>query len=146
MDILRAEKLAIEKMAEHGLSDWSFSFDDSVQRRGVCHHAEKKICLSLELTRIRTEEAVINTILHEIAHALTPGSNHGQAWLHKAVSIGCDGTRCSTDGAAIQAPFIGICPGCGKRIERHRQKNISCSKCSSGVYNRKYRFKWSRVG
>lgn len=145
MDIVKAEQMAKEKMLEHGLGHWEFGFDDSVKRRGCCHWREKRITLSLELTKIRTEAAVMNTILHEIAHALTPGANHGKAWYSKAISIGCDGTRCSLDGATIQAPFIGVCHSCGRTIERHRRKKISCGKCGGRVFNRKYLFKWSRV-
>ena len=145
MDIARAERIAKEKMLEHGLEHWEFGFDDSMRRRGCCHWSEKRITLSLGLTKIRTEDAVVNTILHEIAHALTPGTNHSKAWYDKAISIGCDGTRCSPDDVTIQAPFVGICPGCGRTITRHRRVKASCRKCSGGVFNRKYLFKWSRA-
>ena len=146
MNLHEAEELARQKMNEHGLYAWSFEFDRSVNRRGLCNYSAKKISLSKSLTQIRTEEAVLNTILHEIAHAIVgPFNGHGKVWFNKAVSIGCNGERCSSDvHEAIQPAFVGTCPGCSRTIERHRRKNISCGKCLPGAYSVKFRFKWVR--
>lgn len=134
-------------MAEHGLDAWSFEFDNAVKRRGACNYSQKKISLSESLTLIRTEEAVINTILHEIAHALVgPGAGHGESWKKQAIMIGCSGERCSSDvHEAIKPGFKGTCPGCSRTIARHRRRNLSCGKCSPGVYNPAFRFKWRRA-
>lgn len=43
---------------------------------------------------IKDEESeVIETILHEIAHAITPGAGHRPIWLQTAKSIGCHGEK-----------------------------------------------------
>jgi SNF2-related domain len=39
------------------------------------------------------EEDVIETILHEIAHALSPGAGHSRVWRDCALSIGSDGSQ-----------------------------------------------------
>jgi hypothetical protein len=49
-----------------------------------------------------------DTILHEIAHALTPGHNHDSVWRAKSIEIGCDGKRCY--GSDVRAPrACGVC-------------------------------------
>lgn len=35
-----------------------------------------------------------DTVLHEMAHILTPGQGHNQNWKNVAVKIGCNGNRC----------------------------------------------------
>ena len=45
---------------------------------------------------LNSDEATIrDTILHEIAHALTPGQHHNDVWRRKATAIGCTGQRCA---------------------------------------------------
>jgi len=72
-----------------------------------------------------TLESVTMTILHEIAHALTPGDGHGKLWKKTAQSIGYSGARC---GDAFAKPkYIVICP-CGlNNFGRHRKTNL-CNK------------------
>lgn len=37
---------------------------------------------------------LIETILHELAHIMTPGEGHGPAWVAAAHRIGCGAERC----------------------------------------------------
>ena len=150
MELVKAEQIAKEKMLEHGLSDWEFYFDESVSRRGACHWERKMISLSKALTEIREEKFVINTILHEIAHALCGRIEmHSDRWRQKALSIGCDGTRCSNDGVMVAKPFKATCSTCGYSWKSHRQTRLACSNCckkfNDGVFDRKYLVKWTKV-
>ena len=43
-----------------------------------------------------------DTILHEVAHALTPGDNHGPLWRRVCRQIGARPERCYTNDAVIQ--------------------------------------------
>ena len=76
-----ARKLALELMAEHGLTRtgrapnfgvrvWRFTFDNAVRRFGVCRYHNGTISLSRVLVKLNTDAEVRATILHEIAHAL----------------------------------------------------------------------------
>jgi predicted SprT family Zn-dependent metalloprotease len=114
MHITKAKHLAQKTMTAHGLTGWAFEFDDSVRRFGACHWTTKKITLSRALVRLNDEARVLNTILHEIAHALTPGVWHGPAWVEMAKAIGCDGRRCyeSDKVVGVARPFTGTCPKC----------------------------------
>lgn len=90
MDEMLIEILAKDLMAEHGLDDWTFEFDRAKVRLGACHYSTKTISLSRPLCEWVSEYEIIDTLLHEIAHALVgPGEGHNHRWRRVAVSIGC---------------------------------------------------------
>jgi len=83
-----------EKLNEHGLSDWSIRLNQNVDSRflGLCSYKDKCIILSAHHIDIHPTPDCKNTILHEVAHALTPGHHHDEVWAAKAREIGCDNT------------------------------------------------------
>jgi len=94
MEIKEAKKLLREKMDAHGLVDWKIDVLPKSRRvAGRCFHTGKKIYLGLFLTETRSEEEVLNTILHEIAHALVGSLEHPHCWIwkKKCVEIGGNG-------------------------------------------------------
>lgn len=105
MDLHQAEMLILDHMHQHGLTQqgWRFEWDNHKSRFGSARGgAYKVITLSKPLTYHRDYMSVRNTILHEIAHALVgPSMGHGPTWRAKALSIGCDGKRCSADTDAL---------------------------------------------
>jgi len=144
MKLVDAEKLAWNLMLEHGLSDWNFQFDNAFRRAGYCDYRRKTISLSRNYVLINDEKFAKQTMLHEIAHALSPvGVHHGRQWVLKAKSIGCDGLRLvgGDTVSPIGKMYVGECPGCHRITERRRRLDLSCSKCDS-VYNPKYKFNW----
>ena len=102
-----------------------------------------------EKTLLNDEKEVTNTILHEIAHALTPGHHHDRVWKAKAREIGCTGDRCYS-GKTVTTPesrYIAICTGCGHVHKKHRatrttRTSYSCGKCSGGRYNPTYKLEY----
>lgn len=99
MDTRTAQRLANAEMHHYGLiaAGWTFKWDRALARNGQCDYTHKTISLSRPLTERRDEAAVRMTILHEIAHALTPGHGHGYVWKSKFIQMGGDGARCSSD-------------------------------------------------
>jgi predicted SprT family Zn-dependent metalloprotease len=152
MNLLEAKKLAIDLMAKHGILDqgWRFQYDNARRRFGRCSYRTKTISLSKHLVSLNDLENVKNTILHEIAHALTPGHGHDRVWQRKAIEIGCNGERCysSFDVQQPESRYIAECSGCGHTHKRHKMTdrlkygNQSCGKCSGGRYNEKYKLVW----
>lgn len=124
MELSEASKLAVSLMQEHGLYErgWRFEFDFAKRRFGQCNYRRRTIKLSAELSYLNSYEQIRDTVLHEIAHALTPGANHGLAWQLKAAEIGCE-PKCCYNREAVTQPerkVIYICDTCGKQIKRFR--------------------------
>lgn len=96
MDLTQAETLALQLMTSHGLvaKGWSFTFDNAERRMGVCKYGPKRISISRHYTEHASEFQVLDTILHEIAHALTPGAKHGLAWKAVASRLGATPKAC----------------------------------------------------
>lgn len=88
-------QLARRLMDQHGLSDWSFSFSERRSSAGRCIYPAWKdgvwqpgiIEISLPFVRAFPADTE-DTLLHEIAHALTPGDGHGLLWQEMCRQLG----------------------------------------------------------
>lgn len=141
MDILEAGKKAIRLMGQHGLikAGWDFRFNNNVTRGGVCYHpfrgAPGRIELSRHYCKKNSEEDVIDTILHEIAHALVgPYHGHNRVWKMKCVEIGARPRRCLADHAEMpKGRWRATCKECKKEYDKHRKpKRLTgwhCKEC-----------------
>ena len=149
MELNRAEKMSREMMDEHGLTDWKFAFDRAKRRFGLCRYKHRQITASRDLTELNSEAEFIDTILHEIAHALVgPGHGHNSVWRERAIEIGCSGNRCGRV-KTVAPKFKGICPECGNADFAHKRLNNACEICceqfNNGKFSEDFRFVWSRV-
>ena len=70
MEVTRALATGRRLLREHGLDDWTIVADRAKTRAGVCRFAKRQIGLSAPLTTLHSDDEVLDTILHEIAHAL----------------------------------------------------------------------------
>ena len=136
MHLLDAKLLARRLMDGHGLHGWTFHFDHARRRFGSCQFALRRITLSRPLTLLNDESQVADTLLHEIAHALTPGSGHGPAWKAKCLELGAVPRRCYTDAtvrspARSPAPYRLGCRRCDWWLPRRRRTRRSylCARC-----------------
>lgn len=146
MTLKEVQELATAKMKEHNLNDWSFTFDNSKTRLGLCNHTHKKIQLSRYYSLYATYEQVLDTILHEIAHALT-GHMHGHdnVWKKKCIEIGAKPERLASIKFFVKHKYSLSCEKCNKVIYRHRvsRKQSSacfhcCKKYNNGEFTAKY--------
>jgi predicted SprT family Zn-dependent metalloprotease len=140
--------LARRLMDEHGLKDWTLAFDRAQQRAGLCKRKQRVISLSKPLMSLWTTEQVRDTILHEIAHALTPDDRgHGREWRMTCRKIGADPTRSwgHNGEQQIEGKHLGTCP-MGHTIRRHRRPKAarSCGVCSTRFDNR-YLITWKEA-
>lgn len=104
MDLKNAFDLLNEEMGAHGLVDlgWSAKLDDAKKRFGVCRMGPKEISISRPLVSLNSEEEVRDTILHEIAHALSweihkEPCGHDERWKEICRRIGARPDRCYDD-------------------------------------------------
>jgi hypothetical protein len=155
MELHPAGKIARELMDRHGLADWRFAWDRARRRFGSCSTTRKRITLSMHLAKLNDEAEVRDTILHEIAHALTPGDGHGRRWKAACAQIGAKPDRCYRESvevgnvngnghgevngkSGVVAPRTGLRIGCHKCnwwIGRHRVTWAiqHCRKCGTQV-------------
>jgi predicted SprT family Zn-dependent metalloprotease len=112
---------AYRLLGRFGLHDWSFSYNRRKQSMGFCRYAAKTIELSHYLVAQNGAEEILDTILHEIAHALV-GPNHGHdaVWKRKCLEIGARPVRCGQANMPA-GRWQAQCGGCGKRYHRHRK-------------------------
>lgn len=94
------ETIALDLMKYHGVYPrFTLQFEDlgpKILGMTECHHAsegiiEGRITLNIQHAKCDSLEEVIETILHEIAHAITPGAGHKTIWSETCKGIGGDG-------------------------------------------------------
>lgn len=137
---LWARAKAIELMFKHGLHGWTFAFDGAKKRAGFCCYPHGSnpggIRLSVHYCERNDEQAITDTILHEIAHALVgPGHGHNETWRKQCVAIGAIPRRCY-DSEAVDMPmgrWQAQCQSCLRSFHRHRRpRQLSgwwCKRC-----------------
>ena len=148
MEVTQALAVGRRLLREHGLDDWTIVADRAKTRAGVCRFPRRQIGLSAPITRLHDEAEVLDTILHEIAHALVgPQHGHDAVWKAKAREIGCSGERCvSSDSPRVPGDWVGRCPA-GHEKSRHRAPTrlMSCGECSRR-FDPRHLFAWSYRG
>lgn len=116
---------ARQLMTENGLGrDWKIKIGSAKRQAGSCHRGLKVIRLSHTLLSQWPFADIRDTILHEIAHALTPNDpGHGAAWKAKCIEIGAKPERCYESGALASAPksWIQSCSCRDDRGQIHRR-------------------------
>src|SRR5689334_13851065 len=91
---LRAAALARELLAANGLNDWSFRFNRSKVNMGLCKYGPRTIELSVFFVERNSDEAIRDTLLHEVAHALAGrAAGHGPLWKAMCVRVGAKPER-----------------------------------------------------
>jgi len=75
-------------MDEYGLNNTSLTFRHMTRTMGQYSKYRNRIQLSTFFINNKSYRIMVNTILHEIAHALTPGHKHDQVWKAKAIEVG----------------------------------------------------------
>lgn len=133
MELDAARDRALTLMRQHGLSDWHFRFDRARRRLGSCHYGQRTLTLSEPLTLLNDAAVIEDTLLHEIAHALTPGAGHGPRWRSVARQLGATPRACVSASSVVvpRARYALVCDGCGARLPRYRRPRarLVCRPC-----------------
>lgn len=75
-------------MDEHGLQNVWLTFRHMTCTLGQYSKRKNRIQLSTYFIALKSYRIMVNTVLHEIAHALTPGHGHDLIWKQKEKEIG----------------------------------------------------------
>lgn len=84
-----------EELDQNGLFDWHIRLSNDLNKPflGLCSYKDKCIILNAHHIDIHPDLEIVDTIKHEVAHALV-GSEHGHdvVWANKARELGCSNT------------------------------------------------------
>ena len=118
---------------------WWLKLNNSVKTCGMCDYETKTIFISKKylLSEIVTLKQIINTLLHEIAHALVGYKQaHNNIWKNKALDIGCDGKIYNDLSHFVNYKYKLCCiRGCYNEM-RYKKSNISnklCQQCKGNL-------------
>lgn len=111
---------------------------------GRCKYDVREIHIAAWHARQSRQADVVDTLLHEAAHALAgPGTNHGPAWKRWAVRLGADPRRTlpaevwRDSPAATRPPrWRARCRACGqeyRRKRRPRRRRLVCGRCGGAL-------------
>jgi len=125
MNIRTAREFTTQIIKEHGLNvlGWHFHLSHGKTRLGYCHYQLRRISISKYLIELGKDEEVIDTILHEIAHALTPGCKHNWTWQQVARQLGAK-PRAQTHMLSydIQHKYEVRCGKCNEVMQKRHRK------------------------
>ena len=140
--------MARDLMSIHSELDlWRFSFENYKKSFGRCNYRTRTISISSYLCDSMTNIAIKDTLIHEIAHALTPGHGHDNVWRRKCAELGGVPERTASlsksliEGAILQSKYTLTCPCCGYKIPKHRaiKHSISCGICHPSGYSENFK-------
>jgi predicted SprT family Zn-dependent metalloprotease len=116
-----AELLARATMLRLGLRDWDFQFDRRKRRAGACYWGRKLIKLSIHMVDRNGYDEVMETILHEIAHAIAGrDAGHGPVWQAVAIGLGAKPERYCGDHVMPKGEWRATCI-CGAVLHKHKK-------------------------
>lgn len=133
---------------------WRFQWNRGKKRIGCCSYKDKTIELSyIYAENVEDPEALRNTILHEIAHALTPGEHHSKVWMKACIAVGARPERLCNDPQVVNANSVlsgwqAKCEHCERTHKKFRRpKYINSMHCASSSLckRNKTALKWVKV-
>jgi predicted SprT family Zn-dependent metalloprotease len=148
-----ARQITLRMLAENGLTGWTLRFGTARTQAGLCSYAKRQITLSKVLMAAGHYDSTMDTIAHEVAHAIV-GSKHGhdRVWQMKHRELGGNGKRCLeateiVNHDLLQGAYEGTCPRCARKIYMHRMptKVKSCGVCSH-KFDPELVFTWIKNG
>ena len=151
MELDKDIKLLCESLVQEHLDSIPYKIEyveAPVRYLGKCVYKKDYFLLKFpiltfnKLKELGQEDEIKDTVLHEIAHAITTqkyGKKHGHDiyWQLTAKGIGCNGNR-TADTDLTLYKYVYECPKCHKRVYKLRSYNhhVSCGKCSPHKYKR----------
>lgn len=128
------------------VKNYTITYTQDVRRLGYCDYQNKVIGISLNHIKLSEEHLVIDTLLHEVAHAVAQHrarlngvriKAHGFEWRSACLEVGAKPERCKTTaytlGERPQQKYTLTCNTCGHTSGLARwsgNRRYSCSACT----------------
>jgi len=129
-DVAEAIVCCDQLLQQHGLWEqgWRTRIDRAKTRAGCCRYTRRTISLSAPIIELNSWQETLDTIRHEVAHALVgPGHAHDHVWQEMAVRLGAVPKACCTSRTP-EARYLLFCRRCGALIRKyHRLPRIDFS-------------------
>ena len=120
----------------YNLEGWKLKCVPMIDKVGLCSYNERTIYLSSYFLQgancnyAKTKKA----LMHEIAHALTPGHSHDDVWKRMCQKLGGDDRLAAT----MNEPNMNwslYCKSCKTRFETktYPGSNLMCGKCRTTI-------------
>lgn len=128
------QEIAVGLINEY-VPHYSFKFSNGIRTLGQCNFRTRTITLSKHYVIANSDELVLDTILHEIAHALVGvGHGHNHVWKAKCREIGAKPNRCKDSvNVEVEHKYIKRCSnGCWESKMYRKPRNLHryrCGKC-----------------
>ena len=125
MNTHQIQGLATALLTDFGLytQGWRFDWDNGKRRLGACHYSKKRITMSRYLVANCNDAEIRETLLHEIAHALTPGHHHDGVWRAKLIEMGGTGKR-THSVETVKGRYEVHCANCGVVGNKHHAQGM----------------------
>lgn len=145
MEPLEAVDLAAQALDAHGLQAWDVVLDGARRRAGECRYGAHEISLSTFVMARVSRAETMNTITHEVAHAIVGHSHgHDRVWAAQHRAMGGDGKRCCESLEDVESPWVGECEH-GQQWPRYRKPKRMDGwrcKCPQGAAPVVWRERW----
>src|SRR5690606_2723283 len=94
MERNKATKFLRDTLDKYSLTHWRIRLTTDLTKSflGLCDYKKQTIILNAHHIDTHPEPEVIDTIYHEVAHALCPNHGHDNVWADKARELGCTNT------------------------------------------------------
>jgi len=131
------------EMNKQGLNNWSIGFNNRKSSAGLTNLKKHSIVLSRFLLMFASDDQILDTMRHEIAHAIDYEqrgfTNHDRFWKLVARRVGANPQRVVEDDSwakKIPSKYTYVCERCGYSVNVNRRlKNMDHRFC--GVCYRK---------
>lgn len=111
MSAADVEAFASQKMREYGLTErgWVFAWINTKRYMGRCDYRKKRIEISKQFLGVAPDYEMRDTVLHEIAHALTPGHHHNKTWKRACKLVGAKPIAvCRDDSFDLEPAWVAV--------------------------------------
>lgn len=117
------------------LDGYAIGFGNGINQLGLCKYKAKVIRISKNHIQYSEKEAVFDTLLHEVAHAIAGSkAGHGKKWKEVCIKIGAKPERLASESVYVygkpKPKYKAVCPKCG---EVHFKNRNTKSKSSCGI-------------